>query len=105
MYCVPLSLKMLSVNYAQHRDIGMQWPTLSLSYLHTQVFPPFRLIPRKVTLIIGAMIQVGAKGYILAPLLSVARHLQGSSHLYYPGFRHIHLPWTSDRLKWNALGC
>ena len=31
-----------------------------------QVFPPFRLIPRKVTLIIGAMMQVGAKGLVLA---------------------------------------
>ncbi|XP_058421538.1 nuclear pore membrane glycoprotein 210-like [Diceros bicornis minor] len=35
---------------------------LSLLCLHTRVFPPFRLIPRKVTLITGAMMQITSEG-------------------------------------------
>lgn len=49
---------------------------LFLFCLHTQVFPPFRLIPRKMTLIIGAMMQVRAKGHILVPPTSTARYQQ-----------------------------
>lgn len=40
--------------------------------LHIQVFPPFRLIPRKVTLIIGAMMQVGATVGLHRPSFSVS---------------------------------
>lgn len=39
------------------------------SFLHFKVFPPFKLIPRKVTLLIGAMMQV-------CEILKVRLHLQ-----------------------------
>lgn len=59
MHHVPrleLIVTLLSCVSLEHND------PLSLLCLHTQVFPPFRLIPRKVTLIIGATMQVGATG-------------------------------------------
>lgn len=56
----------LNVTVSGCRSLEHNGP-LSPLCLHTQVFPPFRLIPRKVTLIIGATMQVGAKGHAPAP--------------------------------------
>lgn len=56
----------LNVTVSGYRSLEHNGP-LSPLCLHTQVFPPFRLIPRKVTLIIGATMQVGTKGHAPAP--------------------------------------
>lgn len=68
---VSLSLNTIRVDSAQPGALRTQQP-LPLLCFHMQVFPPFRLIPRKVTLIIGAMMQVGAKGCMLAHTQPVA---------------------------------
>ena len=89
MHRVPASLE-LKGDRAQPCEPGTQRP-VSLLCLHAQVFPPFRLIPRKVTLIIGATMQVGVQGHALLPPPPGAseRAVQGCSGVSAPQPRRV----------------
>ena len=83
----------LNVIVSGYRSLEHNGP-LSPLCLHTQVFPPFRLIPRKVTLIIGATMQVGTKGHAPAPPPPAAR--AGSGRVLCLGLQNG---------LWRVLGC